>query len=608
MHEHRLTDRNWLQAWIRCAVVSVLVVLVTDGPATGLGPDAALGGEVLYNGICLPSHWPPTIRHFSREPMPVPYLLSLPQGVPIDVGRQLFVDDFLIERTTLKRSYHKAAIHPASPVLVPDKPWEKTKANTHRPFEDPPVAMPFSDGVWYDPKDQSYKMWYMAGYGISCTCYATSKDGLHWTKPSLDVVPNTNIVQQGTRDSAVVWLDHGVKDPQRRFKLVRRNNKSGKFEVHLSADGIHWSERITWTGSAQDRSTFFYNPFRGVWVFSLRSGGYYPAIETADEEFKQPDGKADYLPLLRHRRYAEGQDFLKAARSWPHTGGWQECSPKSVPNVPTMWTRADRLDRVRADTGNTQPQLYNLDAVAYESVMLGLFSIWRGRTKDYARRDKINEVCVGFSRDGFHWHRPMREAFVGVSENPRDWNYSNVQSVGGGCLVVRDKLYFYVGGRNTRDTNRCKGEDAKGAHCNAGLAVLRRDGFASMDAGTAEGTLTTRPLRFTGKHLFANVNAPQGEFRAEVLGASGEVIGPFSRSNCAPVKTDSTLQRVSWKGAEDLSKLSGTPVRFRFYLTNGRLYAFWVSADRNGASNGYVAAGGPGFTGPTDTVGARALR
>ena len=49
--------------------------------------------------------------------------------------------------------------------------------------------------------------------------------------------------------------------------------------------------------------------------------------------------------------------------------------------------------------------------------------------------------------------------------------------------------------------------------------------------------------------------------------------------------------------------MSGRPVRFRFQLTNGSLYAFWVSPDATGASHGYVAAGGPGFTGPRDTTG-----
>ena len=49
--------------------------------------------------------------------------------------------------------------------------------------------------------------------------------------------------------------------------------------------------------------------------------------------------------------------------------------------------------------------------------------------------------------------------------------------------------------------------------------------------------------------------------------------------------------------------LAGRPVRLRFFLRRGRLYAFWVSPSSSGASLGRVAAGGPGFTGPTDTVG-----
>lgn len=52
------------------------------------------------------------------------------------------------------------------------------------------------------------------------------------------------------------------------------------------------------------------------------------------------------------------------------------------------------------------------------------------------------------------------------------------------------------------------------------------------------------------------------------------------------------------------SPLAGTPVRFRFNLRSEKLYAFWVSPEESGASHGYVAAGGPGFTGPIETVGA----
>src|SRR5262249_36157177 len=145
-----------------------------------------------------------------------------------------------------------------------------------------------------------------------------------------------------------------------------------------------------------------------------------------------------------------------------------------------------------------------------------------------------------------------------------------------------------------------KGSTASG-ECTTGLAVLRRDGFASLDAGRDGGTVTTRTVRFSGKHLFVNLAATEGSLRAEVLDEKGEPIAPFTKENCIPAKGDRTLLGVSWRGAEDLSAVAGKPVRLRFHLTNGRLYAFWVSPEKSGASHGYVAAGGPGFTGPTDT-------
>ena len=93
----------------------------------------------------------------------------------------------------------------------------------------------------------------------------------------------------------------------------------------------------------------------------------------------------------------------------------------------------------------------------------------------------------------------------------------------------------------------------------------------------------------------------------EALDQNGKAIPPFSLDNCKPIRGDSTCQVVEWNNAGDLSTLAGVPVRFRFHLNTGKLYAFWVSPDRSGASHGYVAAGGPGFTGPIDTVGSDAM-
>jgi hypothetical protein len=482
--------------------------------------------------------------------MTIPYLDSPPDVIPVDGGRQLFVDDFLIQKTTLQRTFHRPTFHPDTPVLKPDKPWEK---------EVGPAAMVFSDGVWHDPKDRLFKAWYLGGITRS-TCYATSQDGIHWDKPALDVKPGTNVVQAAARDSLTVWLDHAEKDAERRFKMARSwsMGKGWGLYLYVSADGIHWGDPVATSGPCGDRTTIFYNPFRKVWVYSLRG---------------------DDAKMGRVRHYWEHADLIAGAR-------WKA-------GEPLPWIGADRLDPRRDDL-KTQPQLYNLDAVAYESLLLGLFTIWRGQPKD---RAKPNEVCLGFSRDGFHWHRPDHRAFIGVSEKHGDWNWGNVQSAGGGCLVVGDRLHFYVSGRAG-----VQGSPTSGV-CSTGLALLRRDGFASMDAGDEEGTLTTRPVRFQGKHLFVNVDAGKGELRAEVLDGKGEVVEPFTRARCEPVRADKTLQPVTWSGTADLARLADQRVRIRFYLKNGRLYAFWVSPTKSGASHGYVAAGGPGFTGPTDTVG-----
>lgn len=511
------------------------------------------GARTLYNGIRLTSPWPPRIAELTREPRLPPYLQAPPAVIPIDVGRQLLVDDFLVEKTDLRRTHHHPDPHPGNPVVKPDRPWEQQGRG--------PMAMVFSDGVWYDPKDRLFKMWYMGGYGRS-TCYAFSEDGLRWTKPDLDVHSGTNVVHPEGRDSTAVWLDHEEKDPARRFKLFRSHGGKGGWalSIHFSPDGIHWSAPAVRSGPAGDRTTAFWNPFLRRWVLSLRGNG----------------------AIGRLRRYREATDLVAGAR-WAK----EEDSP--------LWTGSDRLDPQRADL-KTPPQLYNLDCVAYESILLGLFSVWRGDRNIPPGRPKPNEICVGYSRDGFHWDRPDRKAFVPVSEHEGDWNWGNVQSAGGCCLVVGDKLYFYHSGRAGQPGKGPK-RDASGS---TGLAVLRRDGFASLDADESGGTLTTRPVRFGGTHLFVNADAARGELAAEVLDEQGNPLPGFTRADCVPVSADRTRQKVAWKAGRDLKEVAGKPVKFRFHLKSGRLYAFWVSPDASGSSRGYVAAGGPGFQGPAD--------
>ncbi|MDD2599307.1 MAG: hypothetical protein PHO37_08795 [Kiritimatiellae bacterium] len=49
--------------------------------------------------------------------------------------------------------------------------------------------------------------------------------------------------------------------------------------------------------------------------------------------------------------------------------------------------------------------MYNFDAVAYESLMLGAFTIMQGPENNFCAAEgvpKMTEIHLGFSRDGFH--------------------------------------------------------------------------------------------------------------------------------------------------------------------------------------------------------------
>ena len=62
----------------------------------------------------------------------MPYLKAPPRVIPIDVGRQLFVDDFLIAETDLTRTFHLAEKLEGNPVLKPTSTDEIGPADGNR--------------------------------------------------------------------------------------------------------------------------------------------------------------------------------------------------------------------------------------------------------------------------------------------------------------------------------------------------------------------------------------------------------------------------------------------------------------------------------------------
>jgi hypothetical protein len=528
--------------------------------------------EKLSNGIELPDVWPPRFGDpVSVEPMGVPYLSKPPRVIPIDVGRQLFVDNFLIESTDMERVFHQAEKFAGNPVFKAETAVEKERKR---------VVYLGQGGVFFDPTEKLFKMFYTAGWR-GPLALATSPDMKTWTRPELGLHGGNLLLPEGAAwgpgegatagtDNAL-WYDVQATDPSERIKYLtcwmhvpKEQRVKGMTHSLQVSDGVTWSKPIACNAPAGDYGSIFYNPFRSKWVQSIKRDG--------------PRGRCRYY--VESDRFLDGADWSKAV----------------------YWTNADRLDQPEpagSYAGNTSegdpPQLYSLAAVAYESLMIGMHQIHRGPKNEICAQGKfpkLTDLELGFSRDGFHWDRPDRRGFIGGAREDGAWDRAYLHTTTGVCVVLDDRLVFpycaYSGDAGDELSDMYGG----GA---IGLASLRRDGFASMDAADKPGTLTTRPLRFSGKHLFVNVDAPQGELRAELLDSSDKVLAASK-----PISADSTKQQIQWLDQPDLAQWSGKPVRLRFQLSNGQLYSFWISQDASGASQGYVGAGGPEFTGVCD--------
>jgi len=228
-------------------------------------------------------------------------------AIDIDVGRQLFVDDHLVETTTLARVWHRPVKFAGNPVMTPETPWEVNAGGNA-------TVRPHGGGMWWDAEEGVFKLWYEGGF-LHTVCYATSKDGLRWERPKLDVVPGTNIVLPTNNpayrpDSWTVVKDPAPRTAQERYKLmlhrpfVKREHYVPDGICAVSADGLRWKTLYPLPPSG-DRSSLYFDPFRENWVFSIRSN--------------HGDGR-------RNRSFFATDDFT-VAPEWYFTDATDECWP-----------------------------------------------------------------------------------------------------------------------------------------------------------------------------------------------------------------------------------------------------------------------------------------
>ena len=395
--------------------------------------------DVLYNGITLGQPWPPRLAYVDERPMQPPYLVDPPDVIPIDVGRQLFVDDFLIEETTLTRTWHRADVPPRATRCC-DPTTLGTARRTRRAHEgaSQPGAMVFSDGVFFDPRDRLFKMWYMGGYG-GATCLAISDDGIAWRKPAL-----RRRARHEHRRSARPAIRarcgsiSSKRDPRRRFKMALwRDHALDPVCVArrhpLDRDRPERADRRSLDVLLQPV------PARVGLRPARRSG-------TAARQRALP-------PVLGVAEFAGSGDWSAAA--------------------PVAWVKAD-IARLRARRASASgPSSTTSTASPTRACMLGLFTIWRGETGDARedqrghRRLQPRRLPLGSARSAPLSRRVGRAGQLELGQ----------RAVGRRLLPGRRRPAVLLCQRPRR---ACRAPTLR-ASARTGLATLRRDGFASMD-------------------------------------------------------------------------------------------------------------------------------
>eukprot|EP00964_Phaeocystis_antarctica_P134797 scaffold99092_cov57-Phaeocystis_antarctica.AAC.1 len=159
----------------------------------------------------------------------------------------------------------------------------------------------------------------------------------------------------------------------------------------------------------------------------------------------------------------------------------------------------------------------------------------------------------------------------------REVRDGEAEGEGEGASSARRRESKRAGGRGARPTPPLGDSTKRGDLKNrskyfeaTGLAVLRRDGFASLAPRdeAAPAQLTTRPLSFNGTHLFVNVVlGPAGWLRVEVLPPRGGGDAPlcgFGARDAVPLRGPLDSTRVAlpaWRGGVPLSRFAGAAVR-----------------------------------------------
>ena len=165
-------------------------------------------------------------------------------GDAVNIGSrlELLVDDYLVDNLRgAELRLHKPT--PREVAIVNDSPPEGNQCAYYTVFQDDDRYRMYYRGSHNDRNPGSTLPWHSY-----CLCYAESPDGIHWTRPDLNLV-----TFQGSKHNNIIAVDGPGMFNFTLFKDLNPNCKPGEKYKALgtgplhglyaskSVDGIHWS-------------------------------------------------------------------------------------------------------------------------------------------------------------------------------------------------------------------------------------------------------------------------------------------------------------------------------------------------------------------------------
>jgi hypothetical protein len=483
-----------------------------------------------------------------------------PGVIEIDTRRELFVDEFLIDRRENLELRLQAPV-PRAVVLEHDAPWEGSGCGYHTIFRDGAVIRMYYIAADLTNADGSK----MASRPVFA-CYAESRDGLHWRKPELGLFEFA-----GSRKNNIVWtstkLDNFTpfKDenpncrPDERYKAVALG--LGGLHAYRSADGIRWSplseHAVITKGAFDTQNNAFWDPLRKhYWCYNR-----------------------DFHNGIRDIRVATSADF----RTWTEP---QRLAFVASPDEPLYTNQVRPYDRAphvflgfptRYIERRWSPTFDALPDLAHR----------RARMKfDPRFGTAVTDGQFMASRDGRVFHR-WDETFLRPGPERKDnWLYGDgYQNLGLIETAAEDptaphELSIYVVEGNWKHATRLR------------RYTLRVDGFVALHARQKSGALFTKPILFRGTTLSLNfATSAAGNLRVEIDDLMGCPLPGFAQADCDEIFGDSLDRAVTWKGRADVGRLAGKPVRLCVVMSDADLFSFQFLDPESGEIR--VPGGGP---------------